>query len=415
MQTSTDTDNTAPWQVPLGTDASVADASFAVGDLSLIKDLVHAQAPARAMHPITFTGNGREYFRIWIVNLCLSLATLGIYSAWAKVRRLQYFDRNTQLDGAVFNFHGNPKTILRGRVLAVLLLFCYHYLFTLSKTVALVLFIIFLLGIPFMMRSAMQFRLRNTSFRGLRFDFNGKLTESYQIYLPVALVFLLPGLIGVLYPQQKLYVGLAFLVYLAWPWLHARMRIYQHGNLSYGKLESRCSLTGSAFGWSYFAAALSLIGFVTLVVIVSMISMYSVKLFNPDAYKHYANDYGWLMALGVMAMVVVVYLIFLICGCFLQVKIWNKSWNATTFPGVQIHSTIPYFAYLRLQSKNLVLTLLSLGLYRPFAVINVYQFRLAHINLVADQFDQVLASNVPQHGQAVGDGSADLFGFDLSW
>ena len=55
-----------------------------------------------------FTGSGQEYFRIWIVNLMLTVATLGIYSAWAKVRRLQYFDRNTQLGGAVFDFRGNP-------------------------------------------------------------------------------------------------------------------------------------------------------------------------------------------------------------------------------------------------------------------------------------------------------------------
>ena len=37
--------------------------------------------------PFQFTGSGSAYFRIWIVNLLLSLVTLGIYSAWAKVRK----------------------------------------------------------------------------------------------------------------------------------------------------------------------------------------------------------------------------------------------------------------------------------------------------------------------------------------
>jgi hypothetical protein len=36
-----------------------------------------------------FSGSGAEYFRIWIVNLLLTVATFGIYSAWAKTRRLQ--------------------------------------------------------------------------------------------------------------------------------------------------------------------------------------------------------------------------------------------------------------------------------------------------------------------------------------
>ena len=37
------------------------------------------------LHPFKFTGKASEYFGIWIVNLFLSLITLGIYSAWAKV------------------------------------------------------------------------------------------------------------------------------------------------------------------------------------------------------------------------------------------------------------------------------------------------------------------------------------------
>ena len=35
-------------------------------------------------HRLSFTGSGREYFGIWIVNLLLSIVTLGIYSAWQK-------------------------------------------------------------------------------------------------------------------------------------------------------------------------------------------------------------------------------------------------------------------------------------------------------------------------------------------
>ncbi len=29
----------------------------------------------------TFTGHGSEYFRIWVVNVLLTLLTLGLYSA----------------------------------------------------------------------------------------------------------------------------------------------------------------------------------------------------------------------------------------------------------------------------------------------------------------------------------------------
>ena len=51
----------------------------------------------------TFTGTAREYFGIWIVNVLLTIITLGVYSAWAKVRRQRYFYGNTWLAGANFD------------------------------------------------------------------------------------------------------------------------------------------------------------------------------------------------------------------------------------------------------------------------------------------------------------------------
>jgi hypothetical protein len=41
--------------------------------------------------PIEFTGTAGEYFGIWIVNILLTIVTVGFYSAWAKVRRKRYF------------------------------------------------------------------------------------------------------------------------------------------------------------------------------------------------------------------------------------------------------------------------------------------------------------------------------------
>jgi uncharacterized membrane protein YjgN (DUF898 family) len=56
----------------------------------------------------------------------LSVLTLGIYSAWAKVRRLRYFYDNTSVAGS-FDYHGNPISILKGRIIAVVLLAVHHF------------------------------------------------------------------------------------------------------------------------------------------------------------------------------------------------------------------------------------------------------------------------------------------------
>ena len=52
-------------------------------------DIVEHQGIKR--HGFEFTGEGYEFFRIWIVNICLTIITLGIYSALAKVRTNRYF------------------------------------------------------------------------------------------------------------------------------------------------------------------------------------------------------------------------------------------------------------------------------------------------------------------------------------
>ncbi|MBQ5946610.1 DUF898 family protein [Massilia sp. ST3] len=114
------------------------------------------------VHVPVFTGSGQEYFRIWVVNLLLSLVTLGIYSAWAKVRRLQYFDRNTRLAGACFDFRGDPKAVLRGRLLALVLLAGYHYAFGFSVAFGVVVVGAILAALPYLMRGALRFRLANT-------------------------------------------------------------------------------------------------------------------------------------------------------------------------------------------------------------------------------------------------------------
>jgi uncharacterized membrane protein YjgN (DUF898 family) len=74
---------------------------------------------------IKFSGSGSEYFRIWIVNLLLSVLTLGLYLPFAKARRLRYFYANTWIDGQALSFHGDPWRMFRGFLLLLLLAIAY--------------------------------------------------------------------------------------------------------------------------------------------------------------------------------------------------------------------------------------------------------------------------------------------------
>jgi uncharacterized membrane protein YjgN (DUF898 family) len=73
------------------------------------EDRALIQTAEMRVERFTFTGNASEYFRIWIVNLFLTIITIGIYSPWAKVRRLKYFYGNTWLDGHNFDHFKGPR------------------------------------------------------------------------------------------------------------------------------------------------------------------------------------------------------------------------------------------------------------------------------------------------------------------
>ena len=72
-------DTSDDWQIPMAPPDQVATS-----------DPNPTAATVEAIEQrLRFTGSGGEYFRIWAVNRTLTVLTLGLYSAWAKVRRLQ--------------------------------------------------------------------------------------------------------------------------------------------------------------------------------------------------------------------------------------------------------------------------------------------------------------------------------------
>lgn len=359
---------------------------------------------------LRFTGSGKEYFRIWIVNLMLTVITLGVYSAWAKVRRLRYFDRNTELGGVVFDFDGNPKAILLGRVVALGLLAAYHYAVGFSQAVALGVLLGLLALLPVLMRGALRFRIGNTRFRGLRFQFTGSIADAYRAFLPVFAFFFAPALLAILVPH---YLKLVPLVWLLWPFMHGNTKCYQHDNVAFASLQSYVSVSPSDFYGPY----LRVLG-VSLLVLLAVGAVGALLAVGVSAAKHAGNidltRLGtWMPALFGAA---IGYLAYLLSGPYLQVRVGNLLWSNTSFLGLRIESTMRAREFIKLQAVNGMLTLLSLGLYRPFAVVRVYQYRIAHLRVSADSsLERELATAAEAPRKVRADGVGDFLGVDISW
>jgi len=120
----------APEPPPLpgsGTEAAHMAASPSSVEAHTEAAAIFSETPPPLVQPqpFVFHGTTREYFRIWIVNTLLTLLTLGVFFAWAKVRKRRYLRGCCELMGHRFDYRADPRRILLGNVIAVTLFFAY--------------------------------------------------------------------------------------------------------------------------------------------------------------------------------------------------------------------------------------------------------------------------------------------------
>ena len=149
--------------------------------------------------PIRFTGSAREYFGIWIVNLALGIATVGIYSAWAKVRSRQYFLGHTLILGDRMEYHATGVMILKGRLIAVAAIAAYGALAFVGPWAQTAVFVALVPLYPVIINHALRFNARMTSWRNVRFAWHGE----YWGVLRIAVLWPLAAILtlGLLVPR----------------------------------------------------------------------------------------------------------------------------------------------------------------------------------------------------------------------
>ncbi|HET9551711.1 MAG TPA: YjgN family protein [Anaeromyxobacteraceae bacterium] len=376
-----------------------------------------APAPQPQRLPIRFTGQGGEYFRIWIVNVLLTLLTLGIWSAWAKVRTTRYFCSNTQLGGAAFQYHGNPAAILRGRLLAAAIFITYSVAGRVSVSAGLVAGVALTLLSPWLFYTSMRFKLANTSWRGLRFGFESTAREAYAALAPAVVVGVI--LFAALARFQRVGAGeqpnpapvllAELLVFALAPWLHARVKAYQHGRARYGALAFRFEPSTGAFYGLYgktFLVALPfgiLAGAGVTAVVVATRSWEG----GPAAAKA-----ALVPTLAVVYTVMT--LAYVVAGGFLAARLQRLVWTRTHAGPVRFTTTVRARGLVRLWLVNGLLTLLTLGLYWPWAAVAIARYRLESTTVEAGApLETIAAGSLAPERSTTGEGAVDFFGWDI--
>jgi uncharacterized membrane protein YjgN (DUF898 family) len=359
---------------------------------------------------VQFSGTGREYFSIWVVNLLLTLLTFGAYSAWAKVRKTRYFYQNTRLDGHAFDYHGAPLAILRGRMLAVVLLVAYTWSFDISRTVGLTTIAVLCLAGPWLFMKAQQFKFRNSSWRGLRFGFDSNLAAAYRKLLPLLLIWFSGTIIGALVAEGRTLNVVGSATGLLLPLMHHTLKRYQHSRISYGDVGATFKPALGRFYLTYFKGSLLLMVSAAVGVFVVMGVTWAINAMRASTGVELQDEgnIAAMFAAGAIGL-----LAYLGVWPYLSVRLQQIVWGNSHLGSVGFQTHVRAWPLLRLVFKCVALTLITLGLYWPFAAVALARYRIENMEVIAPAVLGETVAGINAKTVAAGEGAADLFGLDV--
>ncbi|MFL1407584.1 YjgN family protein [Marinobacter sp. M1N3S26] len=312
-----------------------------------------------------FHGTGKEYFGIWIVNILLTVVTLGIYSAWAKVRNNQYFYGNTELEGASFQYLASPIAILKGRIVAFVALVIYTLITELFPIAGLLLVLLLLIAMPWMVVRGLKFHAINSAYRNIRFDFQGTYGQAFMVLFvwPVLTLFTL----GLLAPMAA-----------------RRMHKFMVENARYGTAAFSWTGTDGTY-YRFFGKALLLILAFGVGAAVAGGVIHPILTFL-------VMTAGYLALFG-----------------YFQAGMTNLLMNHAELQSHGFGSELAPGRMVWLIVSNSILTALTLGLFIPWAKVRLASYRASQTHMaIHGNLDNFVAAEA-QHTNALGDEMGEAF------
>ncbi len=302
-----------------------------------------------------FEGEGGRLFSIWVINLLLTIVTLGVYYFWGKARIRKYVYIKTSLDEDPFHFHGTGRELFVGwlKALPFLVVFIYGptvlMIFWASQYAELIgsLAVIALLTVvwPLAVVGAFRYRLSRSSWRGIRFSFRG-LKRQY-VLLGVGTTLLTVVSLGLASPFCNVWLR-RYLFNRAW-FGDTRFRFEGKGQDLFGPFMIAVILTPLTLGlyWLWYSAQRE-----------------------------------------------------------------NYYWSRTFISTARFRCTLTGWKLFRLKAGNLLLLVGTLGLAWPWTLMRSARVRLENL-FVEGPFDLGSIRQDAQAATATAEGFADFLGVDF--
>ncbi|GAB3493227.1 DUF898 family protein [Curvibacter fontanus] len=392
-----------------------------------------------AAYRLRFSGSGGEYFRVWIVNLLLSIVTLGLYTPWARRRTARYFYDHTMIAGSPLEFTAPLRKMVVSFILFALLYVAYKIAAETGQDTVVSIFIIAVaLLAPYIWGSAMRFRLASTRWRGLQLQFTARWKDVYVASWPI---FLMAAIwVGITYGLDVLSADAAPPARAqngrpgpAWPRMDAPMwglialglalsvlciiRVeFNYKSLlvlrtGIGKQRGRWKPVYGDFVRIWGATIVVFLAGVALILALAVGAAYTIE-------SMFRAARGPAVFLLIFLIVIAAFLGLVLASAparaYREARMFRLIWSNVGLSQIaRFKCDLRHWAFVRLRIKNILLTLLTLGFYRPYARVSEYRMKTDAVTLhIKGGLDQLVGELVRQQ-DALGDALADMAGLDI--
>jgi len=339
----------------------------------------------------TFEGTASEYFGIWIVNIILSIITIGIYSAWAKVKRETYFKSNTYIGRYDFGYHATGFQILKGRLIAFLVLIVINIIATFFPLIGPVIFIAFIFLIPLIINNSMRFTARMTSYRNVRFNWSGTYWQSFWFFMIAPIISIVS--LGILMPL----ISKSHYAYFA-------------RSHSYGTSQFSCEPSAKDY-YIAFGVGVILPVLIILTTIFATVAAWNLELSNisnlniSDAIS---NDFAQFIPLAIILAFALATSVYKTLCRNLMMKSLKLS-DVATFD-----SSINPIRYLWIRITNIIAAVFTLGLLLPWGQVRAHKYLCECSNFTITGDIDKFIDEATNTKSSFGEEFAELEGFEVT-
>jgi uncharacterized membrane protein YjgN (DUF898 family) len=356
---------------------------------------------AKPSGALSFHGSGGSLFGIHIVNIFLTLLTLGVYFFWGKAKVRNYLYGQTEFAGDRFAYHGTGRELFTGFLKAAIIFGAISALFRGAplipggiavKIAAMLLgYALLLTVIPLAMVGSRRYRLSRASWRGIRFSFRGKTNAFIKLFL-----------------RGTLLTGLTFGVY--YPFFITRQYAFMTDGSYFGNRKFAFDGEGKEIFPFYIKAMLLWALWIVLAAVVLPVTALFVGKGGLELFG--SKQLAMVVVFG--SLILATGLVFFYLKSFLSAKQQNYFWNHTTLDTARFSSTIDFLPLFFLTLSNFSILVATLGFGWPWAAARKARFYMSNIRLEG-AIDLQAVQQEAQAASPTGDALEGLLDVDVGF